>query len=250
MKKLSRMTLLGATALIASLVLSSCGSDSDEESQSQPTAEETNEGAEAEDADDAQDEAKEEADETDEDSETDGDYQVPDWGYPIEESGEKMGTIENDTVRIDVWEVDRGKSTKDSMMADPDSNEPLIQEGDQVLIYQYIMTNTSDETIPLSTSLMQMSEEYAGSKFIHGATAISDSSWLDELGLHDIGVAEMDDNGIYLLEPDESVAHASIFEFQEDELTIKADVTPVDDDGDLDHDNAIMERETVTIDVK
>jgi len=135
-------------------------------------------------------------------------------------------------------------------MADPDSNEPLIQEGDQVLIYQYIMTNTSDETIPLSTSLMQMSEEYAGSKFIHGATAISDSSWLDELGLHDIGVAEMDDNGIYLLEPDESVAHASIFEFQEDELTIKADVTPVDDDGDLDHDNAIMERETVTIDVK
>lgn len=250
MKKLSRMTLFGATILSASLVLSSCGSDSDEESQSEPAAEETNEAAEAEEADDADDEAEEEADETDEDSEVDGDYEIPDWGYPIEESGEKVGSIENDTVRIDVWEVERGESTKDSMMADPDTNEPIIQEGDEVLVYQYIMTNTSDETIPLSTSLMQMSEEYAGSKFIHGATAISDSSWLDELGLHDLGVAEMDDDGVYLLEPGQSVAHASIFEFQEDELTIKADVTPADDDGDLDHDNAIMERETVTIDVK
>lgn len=174
-----------------------------------------------------------------------GDYKNPTWAYPVTEPGELLQGYKNEWFEYQVYQVDTGEATKDSMWSLPDTGEPVMKKGDPVVAVNIIATNISDEVIPLSISFINASVDYESNDYYGGAMIDFNPEWFEELGINDSPMAEFQTPAVFPLVPGESISFGQIYEYRAgEEAEIEFDFTPVDDSGNLDFESEMKHRES------
>lgn len=250
------MALIGL-GLSSALLLSACGGETDTskldpkvsvESGNENTEPETVEPEEPADdieTDDPVDEPVEPDAPANDQPAASGDYQVPEWANDVNEVGELLQAYKNDYLEYEIYQVATGEAASDSMWIDADTEEPLLKEGDPVVAFNVIVTNISDEEIPMSISFVNLGLDYADSQYLQGAMRDINDEWLEELGLNSQVYKEFRTPAIFPLAPGESVAIGEIYEYHAGDVTMSLDFTPVDDEGQLDFDSPLQDRAKV-----
>src|SRR5690606_15214297 len=119
-----RPTLATAAVLGVSLVLAGC-SGGDAEADDAPAQEEAP-------AEEAQEDAAEAAPAAEEDAPA-AEGGVPSWAKEPTEGGDQIATVEAGDVTVDVFQMGTAPAPKDGNWVDPDTDEPLIAEGDDLV---------------------------------------------------------------------------------------------------------------------
>lgn len=203
-----------AVSSVAVLGLAACSS---EEEAPEPTQEQETEAPEE----------TTEAPETEEPEAGDG--TAAPWANPVTTEGELLGTIEAGDVTVDVYLVAQDSSTRDSIWADPDTEEPIVQEGDDVLVLNYVVTNNGDP-LNLSYGLVDVSFKYDNWPFMQ-QPSVADTDVLESNGVNDNGVAEPGED-VYTLGTGESYSVGEVMLYQAGEsYTVEVEVAVRDDAG-------------------
>jgi len=179
-----------------------------------------------------------------------GDYKSPDWAYEVNQSGDLIQTVKNEWFEYEIYQVATGEAQKDSMWLLPDSEEPVMKEGDPVVVLNVIVTNISDEEIPVSISFINESLDYKSNQYLGGAMIDYNPTWLDELGLYESPLETFSDPAVFPLAPGESFAQAGIWEYRVEPAELELGFIPVNDKGDLDFDSKYNHKETVDLPLK
>lgn len=210
--------------------LAACGSDNDE-----PTGDKTTTSASpSEDPDDpesAEDEGK------------------PEWAAEATTPGDKLTTIKAGDVTVDVYQVDVTEATEAGNFQDPDSDKPIIDEGDDIVYVNYVITNTGDP-IDLGSSLVEVEPRYKNWKFVQGMDTIADSELDDEMDVNTSALepSKNTDPPIYTFGTDEEISFGDNFKYQKNSaITFTVTYIPVDEDGELLHDDKVEAKGKTTI---
>lgn len=231
--------------------LTACSSDdSDKETSVITTTDATEETTEASDepteepTEDESDEATDEPTEDSGDAAASGDS--PAWAVPTTTPGEQIATIEGTDFTVDVYQVATATASKTGQFVDPDTNLPLIAEGDEIVYVNYVFTNTGSEDIPLSYSLVSVSAEYADWPYLQGMDSIVDSAQFEEMDVTSSAIATgTGEEAPFTWAPGETFSYGQNFKYQAGSpITFDATLTPADDAGDLVHD----ERQEASVD--
>ena len=245
-----RMTL-AAAASIAALGLAACSGDDAEETTT-PAVQEDSPAAE-----ETTDEAEETTDEAEETTEDDseapeagsGDYTTAPWAYPVIGDGELLTTIELGDIVVEVFQVGVTQATKTGSFVDPEENEPIIDVGDDIVFVNYVVTNHGDP-VDLGSSLMAVSPRYDDWPYMQGMDSITDFELTEQMGVNRTVIAPGDRAApmIYTLGTGESFSEGDNFHYQAGSpITFEVRYTPVDDEGDLVHDDRVEAEGSATI---
>lgn len=170
------------------------------------------------------------------------------WATPLLSPGENLGTVSGDSIDVTVFQAGTAPATKTGNFANPDTNEPIIAEGDELVFVTYLVTNTGTEPISLGSSLVNVDARYSDWPYLGGMDGITDFDLTESMGINRNAVAEVADPPVYVLGPGESYTVGENFLYQAGSvLEIEATVTPVDDQGDLLHDERVEFEGSVTI---
>ena len=218
-----RAAALGAsTTLIFSLA--ACGGGSDEAATDKKDTEKSDSSNEAE----AEEETEQEAGE-------------PDWANPVTEPGEKLTTVEAGDVKVDVYQVDVVESPKAGSLMDKETKELILDEGDDIVFLNFVITNTGDP-VDLGSSLVQVDGKYKDWKYLGGMPSISDSALFEEMEVNSGGLepGKNTDPTIYTLGTNETFSYGENYLYQKgSDITFTVGYTPVDDQGELIHDDKV-----------
>lgn len=173
---------------------------------------------------------------------------APAWATPILTPGEELGTVSGDGIDVTIFQAGTAPATKTGNFADPDTNEPLIAEGDELVFVTYLVTNTGSEPLPLGSSLVNVDARYSDWPYLGGMDGITDFDLTESMGINRNAIAETNDPTVYVLAPGESYSVGENFLYQAGSvLEVDVTVTPVDDQGDLVHDDRMEFEGEVTI---
>lgn len=251
-------TIMRITRGIASLTvaglavagLAACSSDdSDKDTSVITTTDATEETTEASDEpteEPTEEESEEATDEPTEDSDAAASGDSPAWAVPTTTPGEKIATIEGTSFTVDIYQVGTATASKTGQFVDPDTNLPLIAEGDEVVYVNYVMTNTGSEEIPLSYNLVSVTAEYADWPYLQGMDSVVDSAQFEEMDVTSFAIAPgTGEEAPFAWAPGQTFSYGQNFKYQAGSpITFDATLTPSDDAGDLVHDK----REEVSVD--
>lgn len=191
---ISRLTGPAAIAAASVLVLAACSDDAegtDSTEDETPAVEETEDVEETPEEEEPTDAAEEETEaeeaEVEDDAEADEDASasaegVPEWANPVTTGGESMGTVELGDVTVEVFQVAMDQATRSSIWADPETEEPIVAEGDDVVVLNYVFTN-SGEPINLSYGLIEAGLRYDTWEYMQ-QPSVSDSELLETHGVN------------------------------------------------------------------
>jgi hypothetical protein len=169
------------------------------------------------------------------------------WAEPISRTGDLIGTGTFDSFTVEVYQVAIQPVEEDSMWVDPDTNENLLSEGDPVVFINYVFTNTSTTTFPLGSLAIDVSARWADWPYMQGMPGESHSAVYKDLGLTDRPYT-LSAEKPYEFAPGESFNVAGSYIYQDSkDLEVKFGLIPLLPNGDLDHDNKISEKLTVTV---
>lgn len=214
----------GAALLAIALLGSACSSDDAEEttaSTEEEAPEETTSTTEAE----------------EEESEPAASGDTPEWAKPYETPGELLTTIEGENFEVAVYQVGVTQATKSGGFVDPDTNQPLIAEGDDIVFVNYVITNTSDEAIKLPFNLVSIDATYADWPYMQGMDSISDLTLYEEMKVNNSAFERGSTEAPFIWEPGTSFSYGDNFKYQAGSpITFEATLTPADDAGELLHD--------------
>lgn len=154
---------------------------------------------------------------------------------PVSTPGELLTTIPGEGFSIDVYQVGTAAATKTGQFATPDGT-PIISPGDELVFVNFVVTNTSSETVPASISLVNISPRYDDWPYLGGMDSVVDQALFDAFGIHTSPLA-LGNQAPLQWEPGTRYSQAVNFLYQPGSpLTIKATFTPAKADGSLDHD--------------
>lgn len=77
-------------------------------------------------------------------------YAMAGWALEAQPTGEWVGGMENDDLRIDAFQVGVAAAPEDSGWTEGESDEPLFEAGEPVVVVQYIVTTVGDDPVVLS----------------------------------------------------------------------------------------------------
>jgi hypothetical protein len=228
----TRVTKLAAATVtaVALLGVSACGGDSDEKSEPKTSA--SAEPTEAEESEPAAAEGQ------------------PKWANPATSGGELVSTIKLDNgITVEAYQLGTEKATKSGQFVDPDTNKPIIAEGDDVVFVNYVVSNTGDP-IDLGSSLVSISARYDDWPYLQGMDSVVDDTLFEKQGVNDDAMTPdaFVDPSIYTFGTGEKYSFGENFPYQAGSpITFKVDVTPVDAEGELLHDKRVEAEGTGTI---
>ena len=226
MKRHQRLAGAAAATVLATFGLAACGSDDADEPESSETT------------------PAEETEETEAAPAAEG---TPSWAAEPTDGGELISTIEAGDVTVEVYQMGTAPAPKDGNWVDPDTNEPLIAEGDDLVFLNYVVTNNGDP-IDLGSSLVDVSARYDDWEYMPGMGGITDSALAEEMGIVTSPIDEIADPTVYTLGTGESYSFGENFHYQADSpITFDVTITPVDENGDLIHDDKIEAEGTGTV---
>lgn len=163
----------------------------------------------------------------------------PDWAAPVTSGGELVATIKVGDVTVEAYQVGVTQATKSGQFVDPDTNKPIIAVGDDIVFVNYVVSNTGDP-IDLGSSLVNIQARYDDWPYMQGMDSVVDRELFEKQGVNDDGFAEGSyrDPSVYTLGTGEQYSHGENFRYQKNSpITFKVTITPVDDQGDLIHDD-------------
>ncbi|MFC4222845.1 hypothetical protein [Lysinibacter cavernae] len=137
-----------------------------------------------------------------------GSFTAASWSNPIAATGESLGAIEGDTVRADIYQAAIGAASRDSSVVDATTKEPLTKAGDPLVALEFVVTNTSDETIYVDDVFATDSVRNDNFVYTGGINPSVEYEWFAEAGLFSsaVNVDKRVDNNLYELLPGESAA--------------------------------------------
>lgn len=229
-----------SAALVPLLLLSACGSDDPD-----TTADDTSSAEDTAPSEELTEEPSEEP-ETDTPAAS-GDK--PEWARPFDTTGDVLATAEAGDVTVEIHQIGTAKAPKDGMFVDPENNEPILKEGDEIVFVNYVVTNNGDP-IDLGSSLVDVTPRYADWKWMQGMDGATDSGLYEEMEVNQSGIAPgtLADPPIYTFGSGETFSWGDNFAYQKGgEITFTVRYTPVDENGDLVHDDRVEEDVTATI---
>lgn len=153
------------------------------------------------------------------------------WAHPISTDGELIGTAEVGDLMIEIYEVAIDQATRSSIWADPDTDEPIVAEGDDVVVLNYVVTNHG-EPVNLGISLVDISLRYDDWPYAQQPT-VADNTLLDSYGLSGDGYSS-DARGedVYVLGAGEQYAISEVILHQPGEsFTVRVQLDERDDAG-------------------
>lgn len=157
----------------------------------------------------------------------------PEWAQPFETPGEKLTTLQGEGFTVDVYQVGTAKASEDGNFVDPETNEPILAEGDPVVFVNDVFTNTGETVIRLPYSLVAVGAEYADWKWMGGMDTVTDADLYAEMGVLDRPVAPGAGEAPFLWEPGTSWASGDSFAYQPGSaITFTAVLVPADEEGD------------------
>ena len=162
----------------------------------------------------------------------------PEWALPATSGGDKIATIEVGDVVVEVYQVAVTQATKTGQFADPNTNEPIIAVGDDIVFVNYVVSNTGDP-IDLGFSLVSISARYDDWPYLQGMDSVVDFALFEEIGVNRdaFGPDSYRDPGVYTFGTGERYSFGVNFPYQAGSpIGFEVSVTPVDDEGDLLHD--------------
>ena len=174
---------------------------------------------------------------------------LPDWANPVTTPGEQISTFSIGDVRVDVYQVGTAQATKDGLFANPDTNEPIIAQGADIVFINYVITNEG-EPIDLGSSLVSIDERYVDWPYLGGMDTIVDDELYAAQGVNDDGMAPgaYREPTVYTFGTDQSYSYGTNFLYQPGtEITFDGTIVPVDAQGELLHDERIEGEGTGTI---
>lgn len=173
----------------------------------------------------------------------------PAWANPVTEGGELISTVDLEGITVEVYQVGTTTATKTGQFVDPDTNEPIIAEGDEIVFVNYVVTNTGDP-VDLGSSLVTVDARYDDWPYMQGMDSVVDEDLFIEQGVNDAGLADgaYVDPSVYTLGTGESFSYGENFPYQAGSpITFDVSVTPVDAEGELLHDDRVEAEGTGTI---
>ena len=185
--------------------------------------------------------------ETDTDTETETESEdaaasgdTPEWAVAQEQpDGELLTTLQGEGFEVEVYQVGTSTSPDDGSFVDPENNEPILKAGDPIVFVNFVITNTSDETIPLAYNLVSVDATYVDWPWLQGMDGTTDRALYEEMGIVSFALVPGAPEPPFLWEPGQTFSYGTNFEHQPGSpIVFKARLTPADDEGDLDHDKA------------
>jgi hypothetical protein len=174
-----------------------------------------------------------------------GDFIAASWANPVTDPGELLTSVQGTNFQVDIYQVGTAAATKTGSFANPDTNKPIIEVGAELVFVNYIVTNISDEDIPLTSLLVDVTARYADWPYLQGMDSVVDFALDEQMGINRSAVAPGTAIGTLVWEPGTSFSYGQNFLYQANSpITFSAGLTPADANGDLDHDNA----QDVTVD--
>lgn len=241
MKITSQRFAAGTGAAVLALVaLTACGDDDSSETptpeattEEAPVEEETTEEAPAEEETTEEEASEEEPAEEEPVAGGSGDYTEAEWARPVTTEGELVATAEFDGgLSVDVYQVDVVSATRDSMWVDPESEEPIIAEGDDIVYFNYVFRNDGDP-IDLGFSLVNVRAEYDDWPYMGGMSGLSDTAQFEQLGLNTLAIETgRSDQDVFTVGTGEWFAQAANYGYQPGStIEFRFDYTPLDEAG-------------------
>jgi hypothetical protein len=178
-----------------------------------------------------------------------GDYTTAPWAHPVTEGGDLLTTLEIGDVVVEVFQVGVTQATKTGGFVDPEENEPIIDVGDDIVFLNYIVTNNGDP-IDLGSLLVDVDPRYDDWPYMQGMDSITDFDLTEQMGVNRNALApgDMPDPIIYTFGTGESFSVGDNFHHQPGSpITFSARYTPVDEEGDMLHDERVEGEGTATI---
>lgn len=145
----------------------------------------------------------------------DREYTTPDWANPVSTDGDLLVTIGVGDLEVDVYQVDVAPAPRNSIETDPDTDEPLIAEGDDLVYVNYVVRNAGDEPVQLTVTLLQAQVRYDDWPHWESMPGVTDFAQLEEFGLTSVAAAgEFIGEPPYVLNPGEWFNKAANFGYQ------------------------------------
>lgn len=220
-------TTAALIAASATLGLAACGDDEETSSDATPPAvtetETTPESTPAEESTDA----------------ASGDH--PEWALAPTSGGDKIATLKAGDITVDVFQIGVTKATKTGNFVDPDTNKPIIDEGDDIVFVNYVITNNGDP-IDLGSSRVSVSARYADWKFMQGMDSITDRALFEEQKVNTDSLAPggLQDPPVYTLGKGQTYSYADNFKYQANSpIEFEVTAVPVDAEGELLHEQKL-----------
>lgn len=232
--RLARPLAALSIAGLALTGIAACSSDEPEENTS--TVEETEEPSEEPMEEETEEPAEDEAEEEDDSAAGSGDGAA--WANPVTTPGDLLTTIEGDSFSVEVYQVGTTTSPKDGLFVDPEQNLPIIAEGDEIVFVNYVVTNTSDEPMPMAFNLVDVEARYADWPYMQGMDTITGKDLYESMDVNDSAIAVGNTEAPFVLEPGAQFSYGENFKYQAGSaITFDATYTPADDAGELVHDD-------------
>ena len=230
---------VASAALVPALMLSACGTDDSDNEAEETTS--------TEDSTPTEEPTEEPTDEPTEEPAADGDK--PEWARPYDTTGDLLATAEAGDVSVEIHQIGTAQAPKDGRFVDPDNNEPILKEGDEIVFVNYVVTNNGDP-IDLGSTLVDVTPRYADWKWMQGMDGATDSALYEEMEVNQSGIqpGTMADPTVYTLGSGQTFSWGDNFAYQPGgEITFTVRYTPVDENGDLVHDDRVEGEVTTNI---
>lgn len=165
---------------------------------------------------------------------TNGD--TAEFAKPVTEPGELLTTITGEGFSVAVYQVGTEKATKVGQFATPDGN-PVIEVGADIVFVNYVVTNTGTADIPLGYSLVDVTARYDDWPYLQGMDSVVDSALFESLQVNSFPLGNGVGDAPFVWKPGTSFSYGQNFLYQAGSpIVFTATLIPVDDAGDLLHD--------------
>ena len=132
-------------------------------------------------------------------------------------------------------------ATDTGSFADPDTNQPLIAVGDQLVFLNYVVTNNG-APVDLGASLVTVDATYADWPYLQGMDGLSDRDLFTAQQVNDGALApgQFRDPSVYSFGTGQTFSFGQNFEHEPGgAIDFQVSYTPVDADGELLHDQRV-----------
>lgn len=148
------------------------------------------------------------------------------WAYPAQNVGEELTTVQIGPLSVQVNDSGRLPATKDQFFSD---GTQAMTEGEPVVYLTWTVTNTSDEPVPMSASMVSVR-----ASFNHRTLGYDSHAGFRTLGISPVAASEYREDGIYPLGPGESFTAGTNFPLNDiDVLDLNMSWTPTSESGQL-----------------
>lgn len=170
-----------------------------------------------------------------------GTGQDAEWANPTLILGEQISTVHAGDIQVDVYQVGTVAATRDAIFSDPDTHEPVVAAGDEIVYVNYVITNNGDP-VDLGATTVNVTPKYVDWPYAGTMVRIVDFA-LDEQTQVDTNQTAPEafrEPGVYPLGTGETFSYGANSVYQPGtEMTIAVDYTPVDAEGSLPHDERV-----------